>query len=458
MKTLRLFTTSIATGVVKVRGLRRKSKKSSNPVKKKTPMPDRTTAPEIREISDLKLPLPTVHTLDNGIPVYETRMGTQEILKLEILFYAGRPAEVKMLTARATASLLREGTENYTSADIAEQVDFYGGTLSTPVNLDASNVVLYSLTKHFEKLLAIVSEMVTKPVFPAEELTAFGERNIQRLSVDLMRTDVVAYRKITELIYGATHPYGYNSSEEAYRALTREDLVEHFERNYHAGNCKIFISGKITSAHIDLLNEYLGKTIPAGEADPPVFAQYLPPPQRVRIPHPESIQTAIRIGRRLFNRSHPDHSGMFVLNTVLGGYFGSRLMTNIREEKGYTYNIFSSHDPMMYDGYFYIGTEVSNDLTDKTRTEIYKELERIRTELIDDEELNMTKNYLLGNMLTLIDGPFNVADVVKTYIAEDLPVSKFAELVTTIKEITAEELRDLAVKYFKKEDMWEVIV
>ncbi len=421
-------------------------------------MVDRNTAPATQKVTELKLPLPNVHHLDNGIPVYETRMGTQDIVKLEVLFHAGRPYEKKKLAARATAALLKEGTTTMSSAEIAEKIDFYGGTLNIPVNLDTSNIILYSLSKHFNKLLPIISDMVTNPIFPTEELNAFCERNIQNLAVDLTRGDVVAYRKITEFIFSEHHPYGYNSSEESYRALTRNDLTEHFKRNYHAGNCRIFISGKTTGRHIDLLNTFFGKVIPNGETTEIAFTQYLPIPKKVNIPHVESMQTAIRIGCKLFNRNHPDFNGLYILNTILGGYFSSRLMNNIREDKGYTYNIFSSLDAMIHDGYFYIGTEVSNDFTEKTLKEIYSEMARLQKELVDEEELNMVRNYLLGNMLTMLDGPFNVADVVKTYVAENLPISDFDLLMHTIKNITAEELRELAKKYFKSENMWEVIV
>lgn len=421
-------------------------------------MPDRKTPPLVKQVKDLQLPEPDRFTLSNGIPVYMTQMGTQEILKLEILFHAGRPFEHKRLAARATAALLKEGTLNYSSADIAEKIDFYGGTLSTPINLDYSDIVLYSLSKHFEKLLKITAEMVTKPVFPESELVAFGERNVQRLAVDLARNEVVAYRKITEFIFGENHPYGYNSDEAAYQALNRSDLEAHFSRNYHAGNCCIFLSGKTKPEHLELLEKYLGNSIPEGKYDPPVFTQHFASPQKITIEHPDSLQNAVRIGRRLFNRTHPDFNGMYVLNTVLGGYFGSRLMANIREDKGYTYNIFSSLDTMTHDGYFYIGTETGTEFTRKAIDEIYREIDILQNELIEKDELTMVKNYLLGNMLTMLDGAFNVSDVVKTYVAENLPITDFRKLTETVKDITAEELRELARKWLKPEDMWEVIV
>ena len=422
-------------------------------------MLDRTQSPEIQQIKNLKLPHPELLHLDSGIPVYVTNMGTQEIVKIEVVFNAGRPYERKKLVSRSTASLLKEGTKNYTSAQIAEEVDFYGDTLSIPVNLDTSNVILYSLNKHLDKVLPLLCEVLNSPVFPEAELLPFVDRSKQRLSVDLTRNDVVAYRKITEFIFGSNHPYGYNSNPKDYEALTRDDLVEHFKTHYVAENCSIFISGKVTDSAIKLINKYLGQAILRGKKSIPIFEKTYYSPKPVFVPLPEdSVQTAIRIGCHLYNRTHEEYKGMYVLNTILGGYFGSRLMENIREEKGYTYNIYSTLDSMLYDGCFYVGTEVGNEFVDKTLTEIYHEFDVLQQDLVDEDELEMVQNYLLGNLLTSLDGPFNVSDVAKTLIIEGLPLSDFDTLVSAIKDITAEDIRELARKYLNKDKMWEVIV
>lgn len=422
-------------------------------------MLDRTQAPEIQQIKNLKLPHPELLQLDNGIPVYVTNMGTQEIVKIEVVFRAGRPFEDKKLVARATAALLKEGTKSYTSAQIAEEIDFYGDTLSIPVNLDTSNVILYSLSKHLDKILPLLGEILNSPVFPQSELAAFVNRSKQRLSVDLTRNDVVAYRKVTEFIFGKDHAYGYNSAPTTYDALTREDLIAHFKKNYVAENCTIFISGKISKQAIQSINKYLGQAIVSGQKSVTNFKKVYYPPKPVFIPlADDSVQTAIRIGCHLFNRTHEEYKGLYVLNTILGGYFGSRLMTNIREDKGYTYNIFSTLDSMLFDGCFYVGTEVGNEFVDKTLNEIYHEFNVLQQDLVAEDELKMVQNYLLGNLLTSLDGPFNVADVAKTLIIENLPLEDFNTLVTVIKNITAEDLRELARKYLNKNQMWEVVV
>lgn len=421
-------------------------------------MPNRVIAPEIQEIKNLKLPQPTVHTLDNGIPVYVTNMGTQDIVKLEVIFFAGRPFESKKLVSRATASMLKEGTKNYTAAQIAELTDFYGGTLSVPVNLDTSNILLFSLKKHFDKLLPLVGEMLSQPVFPENELELFKKRNQQRLQVDLTRNDVVAYRKVTEFIFGKDKPYGYNSHPDMYAELESDDLKNHFEKNYVSGNCKIFLSGKIDQKTIDLVNGVLGQKIRKGEAQKSNVEIHFEEPKQIKIQPPAPLQTAIRIGSRIINKHHPDFKGLYVLNTILGGYFGSRLMTNIREDKGYTYNIYSTVDSMLFDGCFYVGTEVGNEFAGKTIEEIYKEFEVLKKDLVEADELQMVRNYLLGNLLTMLDGPFNVSDVVKAHFLEDIPLTEFEALVQTIKTISPEKIRDLARNYLNKEQMWEVVV
>lgn len=421
-------------------------------------MPNRTIAPPIKDIENLHLPEPEVYQLDNGIPVYQINMGTQDVLKLEVVYNAGRPYERKKMISRATAGLLKEGTEQYDSATLAELVDFYGGTLSVPASLDTSTLVLYSLTKYADQLLPIVADILSKPVFDQKEMQSFIQRNQQSLQVDLSRNDVVAYRQITELIFGDHHPYGYNSQPEDYAQIQRDDLIQHFQDTFHSGSAQIFVSGKLDSRIKDLLNTHLGQAIPKGTAKLPYLPEPTSKPEKSKLERPNTVQTAIRIGRRLFNRQHPDFNGLYVLNTILGGYFGSRLMENIREDKGFTYNIYSALDTMLFDGYFYVATEVGNEFVKATLNEIYREMEILQETLAEEEELQMVRNYLLGNMLTSLDGPFNISEVIKTQITENLPANAFEDLVNTIKTITAEELRQLAQKYFRKEDMWEVVV
>lgn len=421
-------------------------------------MVNRSKPPKIHEIRNLALPKPRLHYLGNGIPVYEVCMGTQEVLKVELVFQAGRPYENAPLVSRAAASLLREGAAGRSAGEIAEMIDFYGGTITSQGSLDHITVTLYCLTRHLDTLLPLVVEMLTDPTFPEDELRAFIDRSKQRLQVDLTRNDIVAYRLITECMYGPEHPYGYNSTPELYDALTRSHLFDHFHQHLTAANCQIFISGKTSDAVLDSLNAGIGQALPKGAPSIPRLEGMGAPSGKLRQAQADTVQTAIRLGRRLFARGHADFDGMYALNTILGGYFGSRLMTNIREEKGYTYNIYSSLDTMVYDGYFYVGTEVGNEFANLALEEIYKEMDRLRREPVGRDELQMVRNYLMGNFLTMLDGPFNQAELIKSCVAEGLPLESFESAVQTVRTIDAEKLMELAWKYLDPEDMWEVIV
>jgi len=421
-------------------------------------MLNRGVSPPIKNITQLLLKIPQEIALSNGIPVFVVNMGTQDVFKIEVIFNAGRPFEQKKMVARATANLLNEGTRTKSAAEIAEQLDFYGSSLSLPVNLDTSNVILFGLNKHFDKMIHLLIDLLTAPIFPQEELNSYLENSKQRLLVDLAQTDVVSYRAITEFIYGKEHPYGYNSLPELYAKITRQDLIQHWENNFIANNCKVIISGKISDAMLQKLDTYLGK-LPIKELPKENFPAIIKQtPQKVKIKQEGAVQTSIRIGRQLFNKHHPDFRGLLFLNTVLGGYFGSRLMANIREDKGYTYNIYSTLDALHRDGYFYIGTEVGTEFAELALKEIYKEMNLLCEEKISVNELQMVKNYMLGNLLTMLDGTFNVSDVVKTIVTEQLGFDSFVTLVDSIHQTTPEQLQKLAQKYFRKEDMWEVVV
>ena len=419
---------------------------------------DRKTPPPIHEVTSLTLPYPSVSHLDNGIPVYETRSGTQEIMKIEVVFLSGRPHEHKRLVSRSTARMLREGTKSYNAAELAEQVDFYAGTLQTPVNLDTGGIVLYCMTKHFPKLAPILAEILLEPTFPEKELTTYTENNIQSLLVELSKNDVLAYRKITEIIFGENHPYGYNSTPDDYKALTRTDLIKHHQEHFTSDNCLIFLSGKTDDSILKLLNQYLGQSKTVGVEKHLPLSISTQKPQKMKVKNADTLQTAIRIGRQFGNRNNPDFNSFFVLNTIFGGYFSSRLMTNIREKKGYTYNIYSALDLMHHDGYFYISSEVGNRFVKKALTEIYLEMEKMQNEPVSAEELKMVQNYLLGNMLNMVDGPFAVSDVVKSFITEGVELSHFQQFVEKVRSITPQEIQALAQKYFNREDMFEVIV
>jgi len=419
-------------------------------------------APPIHPVTSLDLPEPAVHKLDNGVLLYVLDFPGQEILKIEAVFRAGRSCEVKRLTSRTTARLLREGTSLKKSAEIAEFFDFYGASVSIPSNLDTANIILYTLSRYAPDVIPAFAEVIRDPVFPDEELATYQRTGIQELSVELEKVETVAYRKVTELIFGENHPYGYNSVENDYLALQRTDLQAFYANWYRPDNCFIVASGCVDDKVIAALNRHLGTdwNVSAIGMGMPVVshAESEEKPSKIHISHPGSLQTAIKVGRRAFGRNHPDYDGLYVLNTVLGGYFGSRLMTSIREKKGFTYNIYSTLDAYVNDGCFYIATEVNTENTASAVRAILAEMKKLREKPVGNEELGMVRNYLLGMLLNGLDGPLNVSDIIRGLLAEELPLSVFSRLVNKINTITPAEIQQLACKYLNPDDFWIVTV
>ncbi|MBK8557672.1 MAG: insulinase family protein [Lewinellaceae bacterium] len=422
-------------------------------------MLNRKTAPEVHPIGQLTLPQPTLRHLSNGIPVHILDYPGQEVLKVEVVFKAGRPEEHRRMVARTTSRLIREGNQRLSGAEIAEWMEYYGSSFSNPTNLDSANFVLYTLRKYAQQVIPVFAETIIAPAFPQKELDIFCTNSLRELQVELDKEEVIAYRQITENMFGLEHPYGYNSSPEDYQLLRVDDLHQHHRRWYTPANCTLFISGDTAAtAGFDLLEQFFGAMPPGGNVPSFHWDKPLPSPSTQHIPHEGSLQTAIKIGRRLFNRQHPDYNGIFILNTILGGYFGSRLMNNIREKKGYTYNIYSTADAMGHGGYLYIATEVNPGKTAATIRQIFKEMKALREKPVPETELEMVRNYLLGMLLNGLDGPMNTADVVKGLICDDLPLQHFEALVEDIRNCTAGQIQELANRYLAPEDFWVVTV
>lgn len=420
---------------------------------------NRTIAPQFRDITKVHLPQSTDQKLKNGMPVYVVNAGTQEVMKIEFIFKAGMRNASYPLVAGAVNDMLDEGTTSRNAVQLAEDLDFYGAFIESEVTQDQATFTLYTLNKYLDESLAIVQDILFNPAFPEHEFSVYIANRKQRYVVDSDKVSTLARRRFTELLYGENHAYGMRTTMEDFDRLTIEELRAFHHDYYHAGNCSVLVSGNITSELISKLNFFFGSEEWNRKLENiPSIAQPTTSTQREHLVKKDgAIQSAIRVGRVLFNREHPDYPAMQVLNCVLGGYFGSRLMANIREDKGYTYGIGSGIASLLNSGYFYISTEVGVDVTRAALDETYYEIEKLRTELISEEELDLVRNYLTGVFLRSTDGPFAIADRRKALIGYKLGYDYYDRYVETIRTITSERLRELAQQYLKKEDLVELV-
>ncbi|MCD6010326.1 MAG: insulinase family protein [Flavipsychrobacter sp.] len=423
---------------------------------------DRKTPPAIHDAIEFDYVLPPINTvkLDNGLPLYWLNAGVQDVVEIDWVFRAGLWHEQKPSVAHATAGLLKNGTSKYTAEQIHESLEFYGAQLKVNAGNDFSTVTLYALTKHLPSLLPMVYEILTDAIFPEHEIEIHKRNAIQRLLVNLRQCEFVANQKIDAMLFSETHPYGRFSKKENIEALEREDLITFYKNWYSLATAKIFMAGRVGDKEVKCVNDFFGKikATPSGAQEPNFIPHEVIEKTAQIVNDPNGVQGAIRIGRQFHNRHHPDYAPMVVLNTLFGGYFGSRLMSNIREDKGYTYGIYSSITPDMHGGSLIIHTETGRDVTEKAVKEIYKELDLLRNKVASEDELLLVKNYLLGGLLGDLDGPFSILQRWRTLILNGFTKEHFNNNIRIYKTVTAEELRELAQRYFKQDDFCEVVV
>ncbi len=432
-------------------------------------MLDRLTAPAINSISRIDIIRASEQKLSNGIPVYSVNAGTQDLLKIEFLFNAGIWYQPAPLVAGTVNDLVHCGTSKRSAQEIAESIDYYGAFLETEVAHDFANVSVFTLSKYLGKVLPVLEEILKDAVFPSQEILVNLQNKKQKHIVDEQKVQKVARKKLSQLLFGDAHPYGYYVKQEDFDNVNREDLVAFYKQYYTPANCRIIVSGKINESVASALEKHFGNWKgPAGSGEPAAGRWPLASGQpsaivnasagRHIVSKPDALQSAIRIGRILFNKTHPDYLGLTVLNTVLGGYFGSRLMSNIREDKGYTYGIGSAVASFSHAGYFFISTEVGSDVCGKAVDEIYSELERLRKEEVRKEELDLVRNYMLGSFLGDIDGPFHLASAFKAIMVYGLGYDFYERYIHTIRTISPAELMQLAGRYLCPDDMVEIVV
>lgn len=423
---------------------------------------DRSIAPDIHDAVEFEYKLPPLNTvsLDNGLPLHWIDAGVQDVVQVDWVFPAGLWFEQKEAIAHATAGLLKNGTSGHSAEQISEALEFYGAQLKTSAGNDFATVSLYSLTRHLPALLPMVLEILTEATFPEQEIEIYKRNVIQRLLVNLRQCDFVANQRIDALLFGEHHPYGRFTRKETIESIMRSDLLAFYKGHYSLANVRMFVGGRITQADIQHINDVFGKAQIVPTPVVPVVFEPRSNTERIqRISNdPNGVQGAIRIGRLFPNRHHPDYTPMVVLNTLFGGYFGSRLMSNIREDKGYTYGIHSSLGPEVNGGSLIVHTETGRDVTEAAVAEIYKEMELLCKEPAPEEELLLVKNYLLGGILGDLDGPFSILQRWRTLILNGFTEEQFNNNIRIYKNITAAELQTLAQKYFDRDAFYEIVV
>ncbi|MEF2228637.1 MAG: pitrilysin family protein [Candidatus Cardinium sp.] len=417
-------------------------------------MLDRTIPPNFQEIEAMEFPWPEKHTLQ--MPLYLLHMGNQPIIELELIFKSGGCYELQPGAAYFTAAMLVEGTATKNAQAIAHVIDYYGATISTHVRKDFCTLSLSTLSKHLRPVLDLLVELLLTPSFPEKSLQRLKKLKVQAIQMADKKNSQVAYKRFCTALFTAAHPYGRKLTVQDVDKIQRDHLQHHYDQVFFAHGAA-FVSGQVTPAALECIKQALAHITPQTSLQAnPIPCRTLP--EKIHLVDGQHLQSAIVIGKKLLVKKDLDFLPMVVVNTLLGGYFGSRLMRNIREDKGYTYGIHSSMVSFLQAGYLAITTEVAQAVTKETIQEIYKEIALLQDELVSEAALQNVKNYLLGHFLTTINDPFSIMQKFQSAYLHGLDQDYYTRFYQQVRNITPLEVRTLARKYLSLDSFTEVVV
>lgn len=418
-------------------------------------MLDRTQAPPFVKSTSFELIQPLNATVAGGAKVYFVLGGSQEVCKIELLFPAGRWSERTFGAAYFTAQLLTKGTSSKTSYQIAQAFDELGAHVEINSGADFVSIALYSLTRNVETSIRLLIELLQDSIFPERELAQLKTIYLQNLRVNKEKTSFQSSVLFRQMLYGTSHPYGKELGEDDVKGLERPAISSHYQTFFK--EAILFVSGKVSDQlqrFIISAFDFLGEPgIARGDQSVPLSKAV----KEVRSKE-GSVQASIRMGKPFFGRLHADYPAAIFLNHLLGGYFGSRLMKNIREEKGLTYGISSSISMALHGNHFIIGADVNQENVDLAFSEVKKEMKRLREEAVESPELETARNHFIGNLQLEITTSFAHADKVKNLIIFGLPSDYYQQLIYRIDAVSANDLTEVANRHFRDEDLLEIAV
>ena len=422
--------------------------------------PDRKITPENKKVAELLLNEPTKITLSNGMEMFLIESGLEDVVRIDIVVNAGSAFQEKSLCASFTNSLLKEGIKGMNAMQIAEMLDFHGSYLSTSISKDKATITLFSITKHLNKLLPLLKNIVAGATFPENEFSVHRDRSQQEFLVNSQKAKQLANRNFNNLIFGSDSPYGRVAKEQDYNSIEKDDLTGFYKSFYQPKNSYLIVSGRPDTNSIKLMEEVFGNQWQNNEIpfQTPVKFSSEQTKGKKLVTRDDFLQSAIRIGKTTLNKFDKDYSKLLITNTILGGYFGSRLMSNLREDKGMTYGVSSFISSFLHGSYFAVATEVNITQTQAAITEINKEIEKLQNNKIGHEELSLVKNYIYGNFLKNFDGPFALAEMFRSAHDFGLNFDFYNKSLNMMMETTADEILRTAQINFDMDEMATLVV
>lgn len=414
---------------------------------------NRTIAPPHIQPNQLVFDFPTHIQFKNGVNLYWLNDVKDNSVKLDLEWAAGSKYQKKRLVASFTNKLMLSGNNNFSAAQISEAIDFFGGYFQNEIDTDHSGVSIYGLSEQIGNIFEVFSSAFLNCTFPLAEFEKEHTISLANFKIDSQKVKNCCSRSFNKYIYGENSPYGQVAVEADFEAISRDDIANFFQEYYLNTQPTLFLVGRVSDQFIQQIEKWTDNFPAKPEKTIQPNLDQKKGRIDIEVPNSQGVQAAIRIGRQLFNKNHPDYFNFQLLNTYLGGYFGSRLMTNIREDKGYTYGISSHLTVQENAAAFIIATEVGVEVKEETIKEIFIELENLRTQLIEEEELQKVKNYMLGDFLRRADGPIALMENFKNIHFNQLKKTYYTDFIQAIHKATASDLREVAQRYLQDSEM-----
>lgn len=423
-------------------------------------IPDRSTPPKTTWFDYRPLPACQVTEPEDGITLHIVDNGTMPAGNLSLVWEYGRNEAYHTPggseTAGMAATLLAEGTSRMAGEEIASLTDFHGAVLNARATDHHSYLDLICLNDSLPELVPLIADIFSDATIPDKAFLALRTRLALRRRMELTQPATVAANALNTLVAGKNHPSAYRLTAEEIEAISRDDVYDVYCKGRETGKLHIFFGGKADNAVIDTLH-HLCHIIAHDRAWRPASPVTQPfnsaPPQRMDLSVPGSMQTSITAAIPAIGRNHPDYIPLRLTVMALGGYFGSRLMTNIREDKGLTYGISAALCGQREGAYISIGAQCPNGVSDMVINEIGKEMTRLGTQPMDNDELTGLRRYASSQLMTVLDSPFSIMGHYRNELLIGTPQDYFEQQFRAIEKLSADTIAETAARYLVPDRM-----
>jgi zinc protease len=399
-------------------------------------------------------------TLDNGLKIFIYHQHQTPIVNLRLYFRAGSVLDGDQPKVSALMfALLLQGTKSRTAKQIAEETEFFGADIGASGSMDFGNMSLSMMSKHVEDGIKLFADVALNPSFDEAEVEFVRKQSLSRLVFSKTDGARMASDGFTKAVYG-DHPYGKPQlgTESGLRALTATDFAAFYRTCLSPDRAFITLAGDVSPQAIEQLSALFGSWKRQKVNLPNLPALSRPPKTKVILIHKEgAVQSTVNMGHLGVKRNDEDFIRLYVMNMILGGYFGSRLNMNLRERQGYTYGISSGFDAHELSGEFVVDTQVRNEVTADAIREILNEIKQLRTTATTVEELKAVKQYITGNFVISNESPSAVANRIATVELYGMPKDYYQKYIDEINAVTLEEVREMAQTYIQPESFYMVV-